>query len=240
VNKTLIDYPSRRSSGVVSREFDVDDGVIVVDVRSQIAHRLEPLAASIWDLCDGHHSVADIATLVRSSVEVVESAVAELSAIDLLQKVDVHTRRTLMSRGAKIGAGLAVAAPLIESLVLPGAALATSGGNTLVLTNPASEVFDYSINGATPAVFTYNTSYYLTGSNRAYTFTTTAPGPGVAYISVSTARDGSSVTMALVTVNNESGLAITVNGVAQANGTTVGTYVIAIGTGAASTITIGF
>lgn len=99
---------------------------LVFDRRTDVAHNLSPVAAIVWANCDGEHDIDALASLV-AEIEpaepkvAVEAALATLAEQDLL--VDGVSRRAVMQRAAKYGAGA-----LIVSVMAPAAAMATSPG----------------------------------------------------------------------------------------------------------------
>jgi hypothetical protein len=124
----MSERPLASSEGLMSEQ--VDDELIVYDVRSNHAHSLGALAASVWALCDGKRTSEQIAFELRAAVAPVEQALEELEACELLQGAPRPergiSRRQAARRLAQIGAG-AFAAPLIYSIAIQPASAAASG-----------------------------------------------------------------------------------------------------------------
>ena len=80
----------RRRPDVVARV--VDGELVVLDHRRNRVHQLNATARSIWDVCDGTRSPADIVGVVRaefpdapdSVVDDVHAALAQLREVGLL------------------------------------------------------------------------------------------------------------------------------------------------------------
>jgi hypothetical protein len=122
-----LERPLARSEGLISEQ--VDDDLVVYDVRSNHAQSLGALAVSVWALCDGERTSEQIAFELRAAVALVEQALEELEACELLQGAPrpEHgiSRRQAARRLAQIGAG-AFAAPLIYSIAIQPASAAAS------------------------------------------------------------------------------------------------------------------
>jgi len=126
----MSDRPRARTEDVITEW--VDDELVVYDQRSQTAHCLSRDAASVWELCDGHLSEAEIAKRLGLAPEAVQRAADALSESGLLDegpiKVDhtrAYSRREATAKLAKAG-GAAFAAPLIYSAVIRPATAAAS------------------------------------------------------------------------------------------------------------------
>ena len=123
----MSERPLARSEGLISEH--VDDELVVYDMRSNHAHSLGALAASVWALCDGERTSEQIAFELRAAVALVEQALEELEACELLQGAPRPeygiSRRQAARRLAQIGAG-AFAAPLIYSIAIQPASAAAS------------------------------------------------------------------------------------------------------------------
>src|SRR3954451_22442478 len=81
--------PAARSDGLVIEP--VGDETVIYDVDSKQAHCLKPLAAIVFDGCDGSATVGEIASAARrrlgddvGTADVVD-AVAQLESLGLLQ-----------------------------------------------------------------------------------------------------------------------------------------------------------
>jgi hypothetical protein len=107
----------------------VGSETVVYDERADVAHNLTSSAAMVFAACDGS---TDPASLDLPGA-VVDQALAELRDAGLLAGT---TRRTLLTRGALVGAGA-----LVVSVAAPVAAMAgttpfgTSTANTVLLLN---------------------------------------------------------------------------------------------------------
>jgi hypothetical protein len=115
----------------------VADDVLVYDFTNQKAHCLNKAAALVWRHCDG---ATPVATALRALAEaglpsepaVVELAIEDLSKAKLVEPVadwsNVHfrSRRTVLKQ-----LGLVAAVAVVQSIVAPSVAQATScAGNT--------------------------------------------------------------------------------------------------------------
>lgn len=126
---------------------------VVYDRRTDKAHCLNQTAALVWENCNGRNEPRDIAQLVGASlsapvpVDVVSLAIAELAKAGLLEpemaaQAKGPSRREVIRRTA----GIAVALPLISTLLAPTAASASSTcgcvnpGNCLTQTTCPSTV----------------------------------------------------------------------------------------------------
>ena len=110
----------------------VDGELLVYDPERQHIHHLNPVASTVWHLCDGQRTVPAIAAAatselgepvddehVRLALELLENA----SLIDAGGLVPARRSRRSFLRKAAIGG---VAVPLIASVTAPDAALASS------------------------------------------------------------------------------------------------------------------
>ncbi len=115
---------------------DLTDEMLVYDLRRHRAHCLNGTAALIWKHCDGSQTVTDLTARLERELktkvdeELVLLALNQLSKAHLLEekagipKLEKVSRRQMIKR---IGAGAAIAVPLITSIVAPTAAQAASG-----------------------------------------------------------------------------------------------------------------
>ncbi|HEX7140820.1 MAG TPA: PqqD family protein [Vicinamibacterales bacterium] len=113
------------------------DETLVYDKRNDRSHCLNRVAAAVWEHCDGRATAEDIAALlsdqfgIPSKVDVVHLAIRDLDRAGLLdprvdrQEVRGVSRRELGRRLAR-AVGVAVALPLISSIVAPTPAMAAS------------------------------------------------------------------------------------------------------------------
>jgi len=118
-------YPVGRTDQVLTEQ--VGDELVVYDELAQKAHCLSPEAASVWRCCDGTNSEAELAEDLGLSPYMVSQALAELDEANLLVRAGSGTllpniSRRQMIKVAGVGAGAAVAAPLVFSVPVAGAA----------------------------------------------------------------------------------------------------------------------
>lgn len=125
--------PEARADGLLTEE--VGDEIVVYDLESKDVHCLSPLAAAVFEQCDGRSEHAAIAesTGVRLgrpvSNDEVSAAIGQLEERSLLERppLVLHqegvSRRELAKKTARIGAAVA-SVPLITSIVAPTAAMA--------------------------------------------------------------------------------------------------------------------
>lgn len=74
-----------------SRAFD--DEAVVIDPTTNVARMLNGVGTRIWELADGHHTIADIATILE-----VEYAVSALEALlNVTSFVEELVRRELVT-----------------------------------------------------------------------------------------------------------------------------------------------
>ena len=126
--------PKTRSTRLFVQE--LPDELVVYDVERNEVHCLNGIAARVWALCDGKHTVAEIVQLLGSDLEpqAAETLVwmaldqfeekhllEEASPLDLYRPEDM-TRRQMVLRAALLVALL----PVVDSIIAPPAALAQS------------------------------------------------------------------------------------------------------------------
>jgi hypothetical protein len=120
--------PLARSSDLIIEE--LGDELLVYDTNNDRAHSLSPEAARVWHACDGRTTAERLTVQLGLEREVVDQALEELSACELLEVrpmivADGSTRREVTIKMAKVGAA-AAAAPLILSVAAqPAYAAAT-------------------------------------------------------------------------------------------------------------------
>lgn len=106
---------------------------VVYDRRTDKAHCLNRTAALVWENCNGRNEPGDIARLIGAHlsapvpVDVVSLAIADLAKAGLLEPATAAqpkgpSRREVIRRTA----GIAIALPLISTLLAPAAASAAS------------------------------------------------------------------------------------------------------------------
>jgi hypothetical protein len=111
----------------------------VYDLERDRAHCLNRTAALVWQHCDGQTTVADLARLLKDSINlpadegVVWMALERLGKANLLEErisppggAGRHTRRDVLRR-LGLAAGLAILLPAVQSIVAPEAVQAASG-----------------------------------------------------------------------------------------------------------------
>ena len=126
--------PSRTQGLVVER---LDRETLIYDLERDEAHHLNPTAAAVFGLCDGETTAEQLATKVAErlgqpvSAETVREAVNQLAELGLLTQAPAIepgvSRREVVRKAALVGAGAAVAGPVIKSIVAPTPAMAASG-----------------------------------------------------------------------------------------------------------------
>jgi hypothetical protein len=115
--------PLARTQGLLVEQAGGE--TLVLDTDRDAAHCLDAAASSVWLACDGTRSERDIAAMTDLSLDDVRTTVAALSARGLLD--DAGSSRREMLRKVTVGAAaVAVAGPVIRSIVVPSAAEAAS------------------------------------------------------------------------------------------------------------------
>lgn len=131
----------------------IGEELIVYDQINNTSHCLNPMAARVWELCNGQHPVKDIAELLEKELYVSEDvdmrglvwlALEELERYHLIKEylrqpttVLGISRRTVLKTGAVVGGfALGSAFPFVKSIAvaLPGNAVST--GNPTKPTPP--------------------------------------------------------------------------------------------------------
>ena len=134
--------PLARKEGLLIER--LSDEVLVYDLARKKAHCLNQAAALIWDHCDGKTGVAEMAGILRESLnapadeELVWFGLREIGTKHLLE-------RQVMPPGIKFKAprrelirkiGLAISVPLVVSVLAPKASAVNSGcANRFCTTN---------------------------------------------------------------------------------------------------------
>jgi hypothetical protein len=125
--------PLARTEQLIVKE--VDDEVLVYDLKTDQAHCLNKTAALVWKHCDGEKSIAEISTYLtaerKTAVDesMVRLALSELEKFELLEKGSnpatifggVSRRQVIRTLGVA-----AVALPVIISIASPSAVEAAS------------------------------------------------------------------------------------------------------------------
>lgn len=118
------ELPKARDEGLLVER--VDHELVIYDEVGKVAHCLSQDVASVWEVCDGQASEADIATRLGLAPSTVAQAVSELRESGLLDGASGYSRREAAKRMAAVG-GAALAAPaLMYSMPVPAAAAACS------------------------------------------------------------------------------------------------------------------
>lgn len=110
---------------------ELPNELLVYDIKRSRAHCLNASAAAVFRSCDGKSSIREIARRAGVEEKVVELAVDELSAAQLLEESDHApsylrtSRRRALKKMAMI-AGAAVVIPMVQSIVAPSVAEASS------------------------------------------------------------------------------------------------------------------
>ena len=129
-----INNPKTRHDDVVVQ--DLENEVLIYDLKINKAFCLNETSALVWRLCDGTKSVAEINQLISEksklsvSEDIVWLALDQLKQDNLLANGDqVEVEFNGLSRREairKVGLGSMIVLPLISSLVAPPAAMAQS------------------------------------------------------------------------------------------------------------------
>ena len=130
MNKTR--GPIARKDGLVVQK--MPDELLVYDLETSKAHCLNATVATVWNACDGKHSISDIALSFGdvagngSTEDIVWLAIDQLQKHDRLEKefemsLSGQTRRELIK---KIGFASVIALPIVASLAAPSSALAAA------------------------------------------------------------------------------------------------------------------
>lgn len=136
-------FPKGRVCDLVVQE--LPDEVLVYDLKSNKAACLNQAAAGVWRECDGTRNVGDIAAIIsaKTGVQVDESfiwlALESLDRSNLLEnKIEIPTNRISRRKAIVSYAAMAIALPLVTTLVAPHSAHAQSTGTCFV--GPAGTV----------------------------------------------------------------------------------------------------
>lgn len=121
------DLPKAWTEGIISEP--VDDELVVYDAATRMGHRWTPGAASVWALCDGRRSHAEIAQQLVLEATAVDQAVNELADCGLLED-GPDVQPVFSRRDATIGLAKAAGGGLlVYSVAIPSAAQAASGAS---------------------------------------------------------------------------------------------------------------
>jgi hypothetical protein len=127
--------PRARKDGLLEER--VGEELLLYDRDSHTAHCLSPIAACIWQHCDGEHDVTELAELTGASENLVADALHELHEKDLLtaepelvhSTVPGESRREAIGRVTRYGAAAATGS-LVISATAATPAMAESGSPT--------------------------------------------------------------------------------------------------------------
>ena len=123
--------PRARQDGLF--EEMVGEELLLYDQHSHTAHCLSPIAASVWQHCDGEHDLTELAILTGAGEDFVADALRELREKGLLvadptlaqSTVRGESRREAIGRVARYGG--AAAGSMIVSATAATPAMAASG-----------------------------------------------------------------------------------------------------------------
>lgn len=124
--------PTARKDELVIQE--LQEEVLVFDVKSNKAHCLNQTAAKVWRFCDGENSVSEIKLLLENqsnanvSEDLIWLAIDQLNERELLEdgfakKFVGQNRREILKR---IGLATVIALPIVASITAPNAAMAAA------------------------------------------------------------------------------------------------------------------
>lgn len=119
---------------------ELENELVVYDLRSHTAHNLAGLAAAVWRRCDAKTAVSELPEAVGGgapvTIEAVWIALRELSHVGLLEpgivfpaEVRTLSRRTLLARGAALGVGVAVLSVAVPAAATVASCTSTVGAN---------------------------------------------------------------------------------------------------------------
>lgn len=127
MKSTHIQRPTARPSGLLTEK--VGNETVIYDLGTKDVHCLNPLAAAVFEHCDGRLTHAQIAELAAEQLgtpittDEVDAAVAQLGERGLLDASPVvvqhgggHTRRQFAQRSAAVAGVAAFAAPMISTV----------------------------------------------------------------------------------------------------------------------------
>lgn len=125
-------FPRRRERGLATEDFHSE--LIVYDLDRHHAHCLNAIAIGVWRLCDGSHSVDQIAGDVapeqgsRPDVEVVWRALEEFEKAGLLESPLPERQMDPSRREAVVALGWMAGLPLVLSVAVPESAAGQTMG----------------------------------------------------------------------------------------------------------------
>ena len=149
--------PRARADGLLAEE--IGEELLVFDSECQRAHSLNITAARVWRACNGERDLDALAAECELERDTLLLALERLRAVHLLDDQpnaadgDAVSRRTVLRRGALVGAGLGFALPVIRSITAPTPAMAVSHtvppGAVCVHSSSCSKSWECSFVGST-------------------------------------------------------------------------------------------
>jgi hypothetical protein len=131
--------PVGRTEGLLTEELDGE--LLVYDLAGDTAVHLNETAALVWRSCDGHRTVAELATLLAqhqggpADEDIVLMALDNLADHGLISSgyeerggAEVALSRRRFFRRAGVAGGTALSAPVVYGALVPTAAAALSSG----------------------------------------------------------------------------------------------------------------
>lgn len=135
----MTNLPQSRQSNIVVQE--LENEILIYDLKTNKAYSLNETSAMIWQLCDGQKTVTEISQSLAGKLkqpiteDVIWLALDQFKRDNLLENNDQFeidfnglSRRQVMK---KIGLASMMMIPLISSVIAPTAATAASGGFAL-------------------------------------------------------------------------------------------------------------
>jgi hypothetical protein len=148
----------RRREGLTERSLGTE--LLLHDADSDQVTALDAEATAVWRLCDGSHSIEELAAETGQPVEEVAGRLAALDDAGLLETVGM-SRRALLLRAGLVGVGIPVGA----SILLPQAAAAASSlafinAFSCTGTGNATLTLTITMTGGTTGLVFYNAYVY--------------------------------------------------------------------------------
>jgi Coenzyme PQQ synthesis protein D (PqqD) len=115
--------PEARHDGV--EVVTLDDELVVYDTKRNRAHALNRTSAAVWQVCDGHTTIAEARLHVAQTLgaevseQTIWEAVRQLDQAALVGGTENHRRRITRRQAVKAGIGTAVLLPAVTSIVIP-------------------------------------------------------------------------------------------------------------------------
>jgi hypothetical protein len=139
--------PVARKENLVIQEFE--DELIIADNNGNSAHCLSPIAARVWEYCDGYNTIDDIANLVEDDLDIpldrdvdmrglIWITLEELQRYGLIKEYlnkplnqpisDANLSRRKMLKRLSIAGGFAAGTmfPAVRSMMMPEPAMSAS------------------------------------------------------------------------------------------------------------------